>query len=661
MISSVDQHERPAFLNPVASIVDSPQTFGEETDTFEPNAYGVKNLSLSSQLATLRELLRLRSDSPVPFLQMQFPGRTFPLELPRTSTLRHLLDVYFRDMDSFFPYLDQKDTENRISQALKTLEYSEHNHIIDVDVQHYSLIALLCNMLVMGECLDPDERHSEDSRPGWAMFVRGRKLIQHCSSLRTIDLDLVRYHTLSAAYLMHSELLQSAPQAISTAIQLAMVLGLNDQTTWGDCTPEELESRKRLWWTIYYLDRKIGQRSGRAYLIRDNEVALQEFGEQGKQNASLSPDLPWTNDYLQALINLGKLWGQIWDTFFAALAPRRGDWREIDIADTRILLVRRQLPSGLTWNTEMLTIYTADGETEPQIRRRLAIFIVSPLTSSRQANLIIHCNNSQRINLLRMLIRQNPLFPPDSGPDPSSSPSSTKALCALLATHNISAIAAFTSSFPRFRPSGYFITTALVESIYHLVHILQDPSLEADRVSALESFRMAYNLLLEFAQTLNSARRAVRALRSAIFSGGGATSLFEAITMAPGNDERGMDGSQSSGDDRADSEEPEENELTHVRGQKQNQNQYQNQNQQPRPPSITFNQLTASIPTPQISQSSQLLSADSEIQIDIDPTRQESEQQTIRPADHQGFIQDLADCYGDLEFDDTAQVEYGGT
>lgn len=631
-------------------MVESPQSFGEETDTFESNACAVKNLSLSSQLASLRELLRLGSDSPVPSIQTQFRDRVFPLELPRPSRLRHLLDVYFRDMDSFFPYLDQKETERRISQALKILGYSEYEHIIDVDFQCHSIMALLCNMLVMGECLDPDEKHSEDSRPGWTLFARGRKLIQHCSSSKTTDLDLVRYHTLSAMYLMHSELLQSASQAISTAIQLAMVLGLNDQATWGDRTPEEVQARQRLWWTIYYLDRKIGQRSGNAYLIRDNEVALEDFEKQKRQNASLSPDLPWTNDYLQALINLGKLWGQIWDTSFAALAPKRGDWQEVDIADTRILLVRRQLPPGLTWDTEMLAIYIEDGETEPQIRRRLAIFIVGlpKLNSTNKAGM--QSNIPQRINLLRMLIRQNPLSPPDSGPGPSSN-STPKSLCALLATHTISAITAFTATFPRFRPSGYFITTALVECIYHLVHVLQDPSLEANRASALDSFRTAYNLLLEFAQTLNSARRAVRALRTAIFSGTGPTSPFEAITAAPGSDERGVNATRSSGDERVDSRESEEYSLAIARGQQQNQKQAQPQNQHPRPPLITFDPLVSSIPAAHISQSSHLLPADEEIQIDMEPPQLDAEQQVFRSVDHQGFIQDLADCYGDLDFD----------
>jgi hypothetical protein len=123
-------------------------------------------------------------------------------------------------------------------------------------------------------------------------------------------------------------------------------------------TSPEKTSRQTLWWTIYFLDRRISQRNGTPYLIRETEVAVEEFVPK--------------NDSLGDI----KLWGQIWDTFFAAAARKRGDWEEIEITDTRILFIRKQLPSHLTWNTDMVGTYMAMGEGEPQIRRRLALFIV---------------------------------------------------------------------------------------------------------------------------------------------------------------------------------------------------------------------------------------------------------------------------------------------
>jgi hypothetical protein len=231
---SIDRR-RVTFSSSVQYSIDVSQGLAEETDTFNFNVTRSRNLSLSSQLSALQELLSPRSASKSSCRPNKGNGRLCPLELPKPSRLRHLLNVYFREMDSFFPLLDKDDTEKRIFKALDVLGYSDYELIVDVDAQNYAIMALLCNMLVMGECMDPDEVDAEDSRPGWPIYVRGRKLLQQCSTLKEVDLDLVRYHTLSALYMMHCELLQSASHAISTAVQIAMIGRLNDQGSWGEC------------------------------------------------------------------------------------------------------------------------------------------------------------------------------------------------------------------------------------------------------------------------------------------------------------------------------------------------------------------------------------------------------------------------------------------
>jgi hypothetical protein len=144
-------------------------------------------------------------------------------------------------------------------------------------------------------------------------------------------------------------------------------------------TSPEKTSRQTLWWTIYFLDRRISQRNGTPYLIRETEVAVEEFVPKNDSLGDIiheDPEKSGTSSYCQVLVNFSKLWGQIWGTFFAAAARKRGDWEEIEITDTRILFIRKQLPSHLTWNTDMVGTYMAMGEGEPQIRRRLALFIV---------------------------------------------------------------------------------------------------------------------------------------------------------------------------------------------------------------------------------------------------------------------------------------------
>jgi hypothetical protein len=82
-------------------------------------------------------------------------------------------------------------------------------------------------------------------------------------------------------------------------------------------------------------------------------------------------------DYVQVLINLARLWGQVWDKFFAIGVTRKTDWMEVEIMDTQILNVRRQLPANMTWEPDKMAEYTLNGEPEPQLRRRLHIYTVS--------------------------------------------------------------------------------------------------------------------------------------------------------------------------------------------------------------------------------------------------------------------------------------------
>jgi hypothetical protein len=130
-----------------------------------------------------------------------------------------------------------------------------------------------------------------------------------------------------------------------------------------------------------------------------------------------------------------------------------------------------------------------------------------------------------------MIIRQNPLLS-------SKCNEEGKQFCAVLARDSIEAMAAFANACPRIRASGYFICTALVECIYHLVYILQDQTTQVDRAAAIGSFRAAYQLLVDFGSTWITARRAVQALGTAIFCEDGPNSFFKTISERTGAIER---------------------------------------------------------------------------------------------------------------------------
>lgn len=368
-----------ASLSPTIDEAIIPEALDEEeTDAYDVLETRPRSISLASQIQSLRDLISLDQKQQMPTASSSRPPpllrRVVAVELPPLTRLKTLLNVYFRDVDSYFPFIEKERTEVRILQALTRIGYGEHQHIVDVDFQCHSTIALLCNMLAVAECFCALKRQPADVRPGWSMFVWGRKVLQYCSSHKYVDLDLLRYHALGAEYLMQSEMLQAASQTISNAAQLAMLVRLNDQRAWKQLPEHEVHDRKTLWWVVYFLDRKIAQRIGGPYCIRENEMAVSEFNF----GLPLASPRVRTQNYIQALANLAKLWTKIWDSFFSTAAPKPADNREIEVMDTRILVAQRELPGELTWNTALLdNTYIFQRETEPQIRRRLSIFIVS--------------------------------------------------------------------------------------------------------------------------------------------------------------------------------------------------------------------------------------------------------------------------------------------
>jgi hypothetical protein len=354
----------------------------DNANQFVAGAIALDNISLSSQVAAMRALVSSPS-LPEPSSRRSTKAKAGLLvRLPDPVSMQHLFDVYFRDCDSYFPFLDRRELESRMYGVIRRLGYSAHNTVILVHVDDAATVALMCIMMALAESLDPGEEVCDGgSKPGWErylMFRRAERLLRS----GPLDLNVVRAQALAAAYLMHCEALEAASQAVTVAWQLAVTTRLNNQKVWPDREAKEILQRQQLWWTIYFLDRQISRRSGIPYHIRDTEFDVDDFaksehtGDGGLETLPLHPSTI-SKSYMQGLINLARLWGNVWDTLFAVGATKTGDWMEIEIMDARILNTRRQLPDTLTWDPNKLASYTLNGEDEPHIRRRLQLYTVS--------------------------------------------------------------------------------------------------------------------------------------------------------------------------------------------------------------------------------------------------------------------------------------------
>lgn len=354
----------------------------DDSRQFDVRAAPYDSLALSSQVAAMSALLS-RPPTPPNNRGLLESDLEVLIELPEPRCLQHLLNIYFRDMDNYFPFLDREEIEPQILETVHQLGYSSHNRILVVTLKNLALFALACIMLALADCLNSDNGASDgETTPGWESYVQSCRALQHLANSKVLNLHVVRAQCLVAAYLMQCETLTAASKAVFATWQLATSIRLNNKKKWPSSDSKGSLQRQQLWWTIYFLDRQISRRSGTAYHIRDTEFDVDDFDPKGRLTERYSTVANvWYSSisasYLHVLISLARLWGTVWDTFFAVGASKKGDWMEVEIMDARILNTRRQLPSLLTWNSDELMTYIRNGEDGLHIRRRLQIYTVS--------------------------------------------------------------------------------------------------------------------------------------------------------------------------------------------------------------------------------------------------------------------------------------------
>ncbi|EWG44876.1 hypothetical protein FVEG_05844 [Fusarium verticillioides 7600] len=484
------------FLTPVERSVAVPDEEDDDGDQFALPPITHNDLTLSSQVAALGAFLSGPPSPKTASSCRQTAAFQVLIQFPDSSTLQHLLDVYFCDMNSYFPFLDRQDTELRIYGVVGRLGHSSCNRSVAVTKEDLSIIALTYIMLAMADCVDPDKGACDgDAKPGWERYLQSCRAIQQFSHSKTLNLDTVRAQCLMAAYLMHVEVLRAASQAISVAWQQAISIRLNDKKTWPGDDAQGVFQRQQLWWTMYFLDRQISRRSGIAYHIRNTEFDVDDF-TVSTENTPI-PQAEVTKSYLQALVSLSRLWSRVWDTFFAVGATNKGDWMEVELMDARILNARRGLPKTLTWDSKEIANYAASGEDEPRIRRRLQIFT--------------------RLELLRMLIKQNPIHQSAFNPE-------TAHFCARLSREIIRSHHLYFLQYPA-RASGYFATSSIVECIYHLAPVIHRSTDSHEHSACVSAFNQAHGILINLSVYTNVAKKALRALNGVIKKWGGGDTI----------------------------------------------------------------------------------------------------------------------------------------
>ncbi|KAH8900601.1 hypothetical protein GQ53DRAFT_129539 [Thozetella sp. PMI_491] len=222
---------------------------------------------------SVRESLPLAAD--------EMPSREYAKYLSET-VLFHLGDIYHVfDKERFMEMLDAFYDRN---QPLRNLSH----------VQLLLVIAFGKLFLRRGA--------SSLGPPGAADFLRALRLQPDVLDLWDDPILRMEVLCLISLYLNTADMRPTAYTFIGQAVRIALSLGLNREPPPGQLSQREYQRRRRLWWTLYMIDKKLSTTIGAPLSIRDEDIDTSMPEEY---------DLGFSNTALKYHVKLARLEGEV--------------------------------------------------------------------------------------------------------------------------------------------------------------------------------------------------------------------------------------------------------------------------------------------------------------------------------------------------------------
>lgn len=129
---------------------------------------------------------------------------------------------------------------------------------------------------------------------------------------------------------------------IGLACRLAFQMGLHQQSRWQRGDPYATHMSQRVFWTLYFIDRRISLACGRPYGIRDQDIDVDEPAWLCDKDVRPEQPLPAANleescnMYLWCMIRFAQFAGDIQDQVFSASTSAPAAEEAVGVLDGRI-------------------------------------------------------------------------------------------------------------------------------------------------------------------------------------------------------------------------------------------------------------------------------------------------------------------------------------
>ncbi|KAF9057367.1 fungal-specific transcription factor domain-containing protein [Panaeolus papilionaceus] len=291
------------------------------------------------------------------------------VEFPAPDLAQKLVDAYFQRFHFLLPVIDKPSFIKKYNEVM------EKSHDLEVIRSETAFLSLLFALFACAASLVQDPRLNPSGRQddgGMGMVYYERALILQYISHPNTQLAHVQCFILMSSFLCSVNCLPQAWILIGQAVRTGQDLGLHRSPRRLLLTPVEKETRRKIWWGVYTLDRMLALALGRPLGINDSDCDVELPVEVDDESlpeyfsgATMNQSKPSLMTGTISLIKLYEIGGRVLRQVYALDVCRDGLEPE---RKTDLQKIVESLDNELTkWCDDLPPVFKSQSQTNEQV------------------------------------------------------------------------------------------------------------------------------------------------------------------------------------------------------------------------------------------------------------------------------------------------------
>ncbi|KAJ9144235.1 Zn(2)-C6 fungal-type DNA-binding domain [Pleurostoma richardsiae] len=196
------------------------------------------------------------------------------LELPEEAHLQHLVEFYFAHSHTLYPIINQLE----FTAALRQIHQNPQDQLARSPLWLFRIWIVLA----IGATAHCSVSLMEESEP---MLYYNKAMQYFELALGYGDMAALEVITLQVSYSFFNQLGPNTWFLVGLAARMAVGMGLHAACTYDSMPPDLAERRKRVFFSIYMMDRVVSMALGRPFALHDDDIDVTPF-----MDVDITPD-----------------------------------------------------------------------------------------------------------------------------------------------------------------------------------------------------------------------------------------------------------------------------------------------------------------------------------------------------------------------------------